>query len=101
LTIAAADPTVSQTAIAYDGTNANQEYPVLFKNTGNDYSTETGGVKFASTENKRVTINPSTGTITATNIDASIDWTNINGISSESLTFSAIGVVPSATNNAT
>lgn len=68
LTIEAEDTRVEQTALAYNGTNANQEYCVLFKNTGNAYATETAGVKFASTENKRVTINPSTGTLTAANL---------------------------------
>ena len=102
LTIAAADPTVSQTAIAYNGTNADQEYPILFKNTGNAYSTETGGVKFASTENKRVTINPSTGTITATNIDANIAWNKISNVPSSSLTYiREISIDSSPTDNAT
>ena len=79
LTIEAADKRVSQTPLAYNGTNADQEYAVLFKNTGNAYTTENAGVKFAATENKRVTINPSTGTITAAKFVGDIALANVTG----------------------
>lgn len=98
LTITASNNAVAQTVITSDN-----EYPILLKNSynnnnnNNNVSDETNGVHYVG----GITINPSTGTITATNIDAKIALNNINGISSESLTFSAIGVVPSATNNAT
>ena len=88
LTIAAADPTVSQTALAYNGTNADQEYAVLFKNTGNTYTTETAGVKFASTENKRVTINPSTGAITAAKFIG--DGSSLTGVTASSVAWNKV-----------
>lgn len=65
LTIEAADTRVAQNAITQDDTDANKAYPLLFKNTGDSYTTETAAVKFASTADYRATFNPSTGTITA------------------------------------
>ncbi len=62
LTIEASDTRVSQKVLASNGTNADREYAILFKNTGNAYTDETAGVKFTSS----ITINPSTGTLTAT-----------------------------------
>lgn len=53
------DEKVAQTA-----NTENKEFSILLKNS-NDYNNETQGVKFANTANKKVTINPSTGVITA------------------------------------
>lgn len=92
LTIEAADTRVKQSPLAYNGTNAGKEYAVLFKTTGDAYTEETGAVKFASTENKRVTINPSTGTLTAAQFVGALQATDVKtalGINSNStaLTF--------------
>lgn len=99
LTITAYNNAVAQTAAT-----SNNEYPILLKNSynnNNNASDETNGVHYVG----GITINPSTGTITATNINASIDWNNINGISSTSLEYvGALSVVSSSssqTNNAT
>ena len=93
LTIAASNDAVAQTAIT---TPNNDEYPILLKKSSNT-TNETNEVHYVG----GITINPSTGTITATNINASIAWNKINSVPSESLTYSAISVVPSATNDAT
>lgn len=64
----ATDENVKQSPVAYNGTNANKEYAVLFKNTHSAWTEETAGVKFASSDTYRITINPSTGTLTAKNL---------------------------------
>lgn len=52
------------TKVAQTGNTENKEFSILLKNTNNT-SDETTGVKFGKTENKLVTVNPSTGRITA------------------------------------
>lgn len=59
------------------------EYNILLKNSTGD-SQETAGVKFANNTNKQVTVNPSTGAITApggfigeASSASSVDWTNV------------------------
>lgn len=92
LTIDAADTRVKQSPLAYNGTDANKEYAILFKTTGGAYTEETGTVKFTSTENKRVTINPSTGVLTAAQFVGALQASDVKtalGINSNStaLTF--------------
>lgn len=92
LTIEAADTRVKQSPLAYNGTNASKEYAILFKTTGDAYTEETGTVKFTSTDNKRVTINPSTGTLTAAQFAGALRASDVKtalGITSNStsLTF--------------
>lgn len=64
----ATDNKVAQTPLVQDDGNANKEYAILFKNTHSAWTEETAGVKFTSTNDYRVTINPSTGTLTARNL---------------------------------
>ena len=52
------------TKVTQTGNTENKEFSILLKNTNNT-SDETNGVKFGKTENKLVTVNPSTGRITA------------------------------------
>ena len=52
------------TNVAFTAATDNAEYPILMKNsTGN--ATDAGTAKFGNTSGKGVTINPSTGVITA------------------------------------
>lgn len=64
----ATDENVKQSPIAQNSTDANKEYAILFKNTHSAWTEETAGVKFTSTNDYRITINPSTGTLTAKNL---------------------------------
>ena len=77
----------SDTKVTQTGITADNEYAILIKNaTGT--TDETNGVNFPKTTGKLVTINPSTGTLTAaafsgdgsslTNVIASsVDWANV------------------------
>ena len=73
----ATDENVKQSPLAYNGTDANKEYAVLFKNTHSAWTQETAGVKFTSTDDYRITINPSTGTLTAKNLVGALRATDV------------------------
>lgn len=59
------------TNVSFTGATDDAEYPILMKNSTGS-TTTAAGVKFANTSGKGVTINPSSGTISATGL-------NING----------------------
>ena len=91
----------SDTKVTQSGITANEEYAILLKNTTGT-SNETDGVNFVSTTGKLVTINPSTGIITAggfsgngsglTNVVASsVDWTNVTN--KVTATLNTLGIV--------
>ena len=62
----------TDTKTTQTGITANDNYPILFKNTANT-TDETNQVKFGKTANKLITANPSSGTITAVNFDGKIN----------------------------
>ena len=79
-------PPGTDTKVTQNGTVENKNFPILLKHT-NNYTDETNEVNFVSnTENTAVTINPSTGTITApgglignASSASSVDWTDVEG----------------------
>jgi len=85
----ATDNKVKQSPLAQNDSNANKEYAVLFKNTHSEWTEETAGVKFTSTNKYRITINPSTGTLTAPKFSG--DGSGLTGITTDHIGGSGTG----------
>jgi hypothetical protein len=69
--------TNTDTKTTQTGITTNGNYPILFKNTANT-TDETDQVKFGKTTGKLITVNPSSGTITAINFDGKINNHTVN-----------------------
>ena len=74
-------------AVAQTGTSTNAEYPILFKYDTGTTDVTANYVQFGKTSGKLVTINPSTGIITAAGFSGTLSTSNLSGIDSNDATY--------------
>ena len=86
------------TQVTQTGVTDDKDYSILLKNTDN-ITDETAGVKYSKTTNKLVTINPSSGLLTAIGFSgsgANLTSLNASNLSSGTVNLSRLPSIPNS-----